>query len=89
MMNELDGSMKEFLKIKNPADTETTFLVHPSDNSNKFTRMRDQLFTLRLTAPSVSAPITVDFKKLVSNLFHASSPLVGSKSMKRKRVLSE
>ena len=31
------------------------------------------------------ADITVDFKKLVSNLFHAASSLVGSESIKKKR----
>ena len=35
------------------------------------------------------AYITVDFKKLVSDLFHAGSASVGSESIKRKKRLSE
>ena len=35
------------------------------------------------------AYITVDFKKLVSDLFHAGSALVGSRSIKRKTRPSE
>ena len=33
--------------------------------------------------------ITIDFKKLVSDLFHAGSALVESESIKRKTRLSE
>ena len=35
------------------------------------------------------ACITVDLKKLVSDLFHVGSALVGSESIKRKTRLSE
>ena len=35
------------------------------------------------------AYITVNFKKIVRDLFHAGSALVGSKPIKRKRRLSE
>ena len=59
-MNELNRSMKEFSKIKNPADVldsqhflqlKKIFLIHQDDNNyNKCMRMRDQLFTLRLMA---------------------------------------
>ena len=35
------------------------------------------------------AYITVDFKKLVSDLFHAGSALVGSESIRRQTRLSE
>ena len=43
-----------------------------------------EIFTL-----SPVAYITVDFKKLVSGPFHASSTLVESKFIKRKTRLSE
>ena len=43
-----------------------------------------EVFTL-----SPVAHTTVDFKKLVSDLFHAGSALVGNKSIKRKVRLSE
>ena len=38
---------------------------------------------------SCSVHITVDFKKLVSDLFHAGSPLVESECIKRKTRLSK
>ena len=43
-----------------------------------------EIFTL-----SPVAYITVDFKKLISDLFHAGSALVEIKSIKRKTRLSE
>ena len=43
-----------------------------------------EIFTL-----SPVAHTTVDFKKLVSDLFHSSSALVGRESIKRKTRLSE
>ena len=42
------------------------------------------IFTLSLVAY-----VTLDLKKLVSDLFHAGSAFVGSKSIKRKTRLSE
>ena len=43
-----------------------------------------KIFTL-----SPVAYITADFKKLVSDLFHAGSTFLGSESIKRKTRLSE
>ena len=43
-----------------------------------------EIFTL-----SPAAYITVDSKKLVSDLFHAGSSLVGSESIKRRKRSSE
>ena len=43
-----------------------------------------EIFTL-----GAAAYITVDVKKLVSDLFHAGSALVAGKSIKRKTRLSE
>ena len=50
----------------------------------KNVQFEQEIFTL-----SPVAYITVDFKRLVSDLFHAGSALVGSKSIKRKTRLSE
>ena len=43
-----------------------------------------EIFTLSLVAY-----ISIDFKKLVSDLFHAGSAMVESESIKRKTKLSE
>ena len=43
-----------------------------------------EIFTL-----SLEAYVTVDFKKLVSDVFHAGSALAESESIKRKTKLSE
>ena len=50
----------------------------------KIVRFGREIFTL-----SPVAYITVDFKKLVSDLFHAGSAMVESECIKRKTRLSE
>ena len=51
--------------------------------------LKDVQFGQKIFTLSPGAYITFDFKKMVSDLFHAGSTLVESESIKKKTRLSE